>query len=157
MGPPVDVASSLHNEWDKVGLGGVLRRLDCRVSLGCPSMGGLAALVDVALGPRAHVRTYNVMSQLSDWKGHTCVLRTYTYVPLVRTCWQVRTMVHMYVHKLKFAQKRLEIQYTCAGAGARAGPHACEDCGGDPRCRHRCRVGTSTVVYRDVFYADNAH
>ncbi len=42
-----------------------------------------------------------------------------------------------------------------AGAGARAGPHACEDCGGDPRCRHRCRVGT--VVYRDVFYADNAH
>ncbi len=23
--------------------------------------------------------------------------------------------------------------------------------------RHRCRVGTSTVVYRDVFYADNAH
>jgi hypothetical protein len=22
---------------------------------------------------------------------------------------------------------------------------------------HRCRVGTSTVVYRDVFYADNAH
>ncbi len=41
-----------------------------------------------------------------------------------------------------------------AGAGARAGPHACEDCGGDPRCS---RVGTSTVVYRDVFYADNAH
>ncbi len=39
-----------------------------------------------------------------------------------------------------------------AGAGARAGPHACEDCGGDPRCRHRCRVGTSTVVYRDAFY-----
>jgi hypothetical protein len=29
------------------------------------------------------------------------------------------------------------------------------DCGGDPRCRHRCRVGT--VVYRDVFYAGNAH
>jgi hypothetical protein len=29
-----------------------------------------------------------------------------------------------------------------AGAGARAGRHACEDCGGDPRCRHRCRVGT---------------
>ncbi len=27
----------------------------------------------------------------------------------------------------------------------------------DPRCRHRCRVGTSPVVYRDVFYADNAH
>ncbi len=26
--------------------------------------------------------------------------------------------------------------------------HACEDCGGDPHCRHRCRVGT--VVYRDV-------
>ena len=25
------------------------------------------------------------------------------------------------------------------------------------RCRHRCRVGTSTVVYRDAFYADNAH
>ncbi len=44
-----------------------------------------------------------------------------------------------------------------AGAGARAGPHACEDCGGDPRCRHRCRVGTPTVVYRDAFYADNAH
>jgi hypothetical protein len=44
-----------------------------------------------------------------------------------------------------------------AGAGARAVPHACEDCGGDPRCRHRCRVGTSTVVYRDAFYADNAH
>jgi hypothetical protein len=38
---------------------------------------------------------------------------------------------------------------------ARAGPHACEDCGGDPLCRPRCRVGT--VVYRDVFYADNAH
>ena len=54
MGPPVDVASSLHNEWDKVGLVGVLRRLDCGVSLGCPSRGGLAALVDVALGPRAH-------------------------------------------------------------------------------------------------------
>ena len=44
-----------------------------------------------------------------------------------------------------------------AGAGARAGPHACEDFGGDPRCRHRCRVGTSTVVYRDAFYAGNAH
>jgi hypothetical protein len=44
-----------------------------------------------------------------------------------------------------------------AGADARAGPHACEDCGGDPRCRHRCRVGTLTVVHRDVFYADNAH
>jgi hypothetical protein len=29
-----------------------------------------------------------------------------------------------------------------AGAGARAGPHAWEDCGGDPRCRHLCRVGT---------------
>ncbi len=39
-----------------------------------------------------------------------------------------------------------------AGAGARADPHACEDCGGDPCCRHRCRVGT--VVYRD---ADNTH
>jgi hypothetical protein len=37
------------------------------------------------------------------------------------------------------------------------GPHACEDCGGDPRCRHRCRVGTVPVVYRDVFCAGNAH
>jgi hypothetical protein len=42
-----------------------------------------------------------------------------------------------------------------AGAGARAGPHACEDCGGDPLCRRRCRV--ETVAYCDVFYADNAH
>ncbi len=25
------------------------------------------------------------------------------------------------------------------------------------RAAQRCRVGTSTVVYRDVFYADNAH
>jgi hypothetical protein len=37
----------------------------------------------------------------------------------------------------------------------RAGPHAIEDCGGDPRCRHRCRVGTA--VYCGFFYADNAH
>ncbi len=27
---------------------------------------------------------------------------------------------------------------------------ACEDCGGDPRSRRRCRVGT-VVVYRVVF------
>jgi hypothetical protein len=44
---------------------------------------------------------------------------------------------------------------TETGAGARAGPHACEDWGRDPCCTQRCRVGT--VVYRDVFHADNAH
>jgi hypothetical protein len=56
VGPPVDVASSLHNEWDKVGLVGVFRRLDCRVSLGCPSRGGLAYVHVYRV--RTCVRTY---------------------------------------------------------------------------------------------------
>ncbi len=34
VGPPVDVASGLHDEWDEVGLVDVLRRLDCRVGVG---------------------------------------------------------------------------------------------------------------------------
>jgi hypothetical protein len=113
--------------------------------------------------------TYNVMSQLSDCKrAHMCIenhvctyqfgtmvrayvpmvltyVRTHVYhmvivleIPNVHIPWCVRTYVHMYVP-----------WYHGTGAVARAGPHACEDCGGDPRCRHRCRVGT--VVYCDVF------
>ncbi len=77
---------------------------------------------------------------------------TRTMVPLVRTIivnhgtrvlpWNRHTRVPLV----------LEYQFL-----VRTMVHACEDCGGDPRCRHRCRVGTSTVVYRDAFYADNAH
>jgi hypothetical protein len=43
--PEVPLGPRVHHEWDKVGLVGVLRRLVCRVSLGCPSRGGLATLV----------------------------------------------------------------------------------------------------------------
>jgi hypothetical protein len=126
-----------------------------------------------------YVRTYNVMSQLYQWylpygimlchnfligKGHTCALRTtcvlggYTYTCTYHGAYTC-TMVHVYhgtlastmvpVHNNWYHGTRVrctwvlvfqvvfEIMlylYTCT-----------------------CRVGTSTVVYRDVFYADNAH
>ncbi len=59
-----------------------------------------------------YVRTYNVMSQLSDLKG---------------------THVHWEPHLLRTRVRTILV----------------------PWCRHRCQVGT--VVYRDIFYADNAH
>jgi hypothetical protein len=70
----------------------------------------------------------------------------------------VYVYVHVYVRMYIAMRRNLSSALECGRNHlVSAGPHACEDCGGDPRCRHRCRVGTSTVVYRDVFYADNAH
>ncbi len=64
MGPPVDVASSLHNEWDKVGLVGTRVRTFQWYNV-------MSQLSDYYV--RTRVRTYNVMSQLSDWKrAHMC-------------------------------------------------------------------------------------
>ncbi len=63
------------------------RRLDCRVSLGCPSRGGLAALVDVALGPRAHD------TDVEDPRGaRVCTLYVRTNGTYVRST-RVRTYV----------------------------------------------------------------
>jgi hypothetical protein len=115
---------------------------------------------------RTYVRTimlctvYYVMSQLSDWNVRTYQVRTImlchnlrtmsgTYVTLVPWYhpWnpQARTTTETVVKEAM--QALVRVRPTCLRA------RACEDCGGDPRCRHRCRVGT--VVYRHVFYADN--
>ncbi len=73
-----------------------------------------------------------------------------------RVPWYSSTMVRTRVRTREPSRVRTVLREAMQ-ALVRLGPHACEDCGGDPRCRHRCRVGTSTVEYRDVFYADNAH
>jgi hypothetical protein len=69
---------------------GVLRRLDCRVSVGCPSRGGLAALVDVALGPRAHD------TDAEDPRGATSVHLDVATPQVVRTYTCTYTCTYQY-------------------------------------------------------------
>jgi hypothetical protein len=46
------------------------------------------------------VRTYNVMSQLSDWKGHTCArIPVHVYLVLVHTGITSRKRLLKYKHK----------------------------------------------------------
>jgi hypothetical protein len=115
------------------------------------------------------VRTYVVLGAhvcpfpIRKLQHYSTYLRTYTHIraSYTCTCHGTRTCPWYEYHgipkKVPLVSSLITLTrpHPLHPNGARAGPHACEDCSGDPRCRPRCRVGT--VVYRDAFDADNAH